>query len=842
MTNIVKIIFLVLIFANLHTINTMSAPAKKVWKNIVLSNGMVVEAKLIGDEHGHWYTDQNGKCISINEDGTGVYISEQKLNEIKGIRNNRTEKISLLREKRLKKHKESNIRTRRIGTRAGDRTQKGLVILVDFADKSMSSDNINSSISRMFNEKGYNENNHVGSVHDYFYDQSYGQFNLNFDIIGPVTVSHPMSYYGANDATGNDSHPAEMVIEAVNLADKLVNYKDYDWDGDGEVEQVLIIYAGYGENEGAPTSTLWPHEWTLESAEYWEDGNGLQTLDEVKIDTYAIINELTGISGKRLTGIGTACHEFSHCLGLPDFYSTGNSEAIGMTFWDVMDSGSYNGKTDNGEQPVEYTSYERWAVGWLTPIVLDKPGIIENMPALCKEPTAYIIYNNGHKNEYYMLENKQSDKWVPVNSNGEPTGHGMLVLHVDYDANIWWKNQVNNDPSHQRMTYIPADNSFYEYNSSYNTYVYTLSGDLFPGSSNKTALTDETTPAMSLHNKNSNGRYYMGKSITDISEARDGSISFTFMNGIGSPEELEVKDITADGFTASWKKVEGALSYNVMAVPYEEGNMAASVLLSEAFNKATTNSNKALTSDQFDTYTDNPGWQGNNIYQWTGALKLGASSKTGVLYTPALVPSSGSITMYASAIAHRAGEENVTVSLVNANTGVSIDGTFKPIQFSASDTTVNVITFNCDRACKICFIADKRIYLTQVDVYDGEYTKDDIANQKLSQNKAAHRIQSTQSNGTIIAEEITDTQYTFTGLTAPQYKVSVQAVGAKYTSDWCDIMIVSMNPAGIESIGHNNMVAADDKIYSISGQYVGKETGKLPAGIYIRGKKKFVVK
>ena len=112
MTNIVKIIFLVLIFANLHTINTMSAPAKKVWKNIVLSNGMVVEAKLIGDEHGHWYTDRNGKCISINQDGTGVYISEQKLNEIKGIRNNRTEKISLLREKRLKKHKESNIKTR----------------------------------------------------------------------------------------------------------------------------------------------------------------------------------------------------------------------------------------------------------------------------------------------------------------------------------------------------------------------------------------------------------------------------------------------------------------------------------------------------------------------------------------------------------------------------------------------------------------------------------------------------------------------------------------------------------------------------------------------------------
>ena len=44
-------------------------------------------------------------------------------------------------------------------------------------------------------------------------------------------------------------------------------------------------------------------------------------LDGVTVDTYACGSELMGISGKTLDGIGTMCHEYSHCLGLPDFYA-----------------------------------------------------------------------------------------------------------------------------------------------------------------------------------------------------------------------------------------------------------------------------------------------------------------------------------------------------------------------------------------------------------------------------------------------------------------------------------------------------------------------------------------
>lgn len=126
-----------------------------------------------------------------------------------------------------------------------------------------------------------------------------------------------------------------MIIEACQLVDDKVNFKDYDWDGDGEVDQVFVIYAGYGEHAGAPSNTIWPHESSL--------GNRSIMLDGVRINTYACSSELNGNSGQVMAGIGTPCHEFSHCLGFPDLYDTDYSGAFGMSYWDVMNSGSHSG-------------------------------------------------------------------------------------------------------------------------------------------------------------------------------------------------------------------------------------------------------------------------------------------------------------------------------------------------------------------------------------------------------------------------------------------------------------------------------------------------------------------
>ena len=487
-------------------------PAKPgIIRTLTLSDGTTVKAQLIGDEHGHYWLTQDGRAYQQQE-GT-AYFSEVSLSSVTTKAQARRSQSNARRTKRLAPR-----RVGEVGAITGKK--KGIIILVNFSDVSFQKANNNALYQRIANEKNFSYGDFKGSMYDYFYAQSEGQFELSFDVVGPVTVSQTQSYYGANDAQGNDKYPAKMVIEALKLVDDDVNFADYDWDGDGEVDQVYVIYAGKGEADGGASTTIWPHEWDLSSAQYYGDGDGAQTLDGVKINTYACGGELNGQTGS-IAGIGTMCHEFSHCLGYPDFYDTDYSGGQGMFEWDLMDSGSYNG---DGYQPAGYTSYERWVAGWKEPIELTTTTQVSNLKSLQDGGSAYIVYNQGNTSEYFLLENRQQTGW----DAGIP-GEGLLILHVDYDANIWASNTPNDDPSHQRMTWIAADNK-YQYTTYQGTKYYTTEGaanDPFPyGSVN--AFSKSTTPAAKFFNKNTDGSYYLDSSIEQITQNADGTVSFRF--------------------------------------------------------------------------------------------------------------------------------------------------------------------------------------------------------------------------------------------------------------------------------------------------------------------------
>ena len=366
-----------------------------------------------------------------------------------------------------------------------------------------------------------------GSVKDYFLAQSNGQFELDFDVVGPYTLSQNMAYYGAHSKDGlQDVKPGHMILEACQMADKDVNYKDYDWDGDGEVDQVFVIYAGFGEADGGSEDTIWPHESQLST---WVS-KPYETKDGVSVNTYACGNENTYdmLGRSRINGIGTICHEFSHCLGYPDLYDT-NYSNFGMGSFDLMCSGSYNGESFC---PPNYSAYEKWVAGWIKPTILDKPASVKGMQAQdVKYGQAFVVYNDNNKNEYYLIENRQQnvgiwDKLLPAS--------GMMITHVDYDENIWEWNNVNTivnysnqygpeyayrDNDHQRLTIFHADN---EEGSSADS----QAGDLYPYKDNN-SLTDTSSPAATIYQ----GGTTMGKPITNITQNEDGSIDFDFMGG-----------------------------------------------------------------------------------------------------------------------------------------------------------------------------------------------------------------------------------------------------------------------------------------------------------------------
>ena len=427
-------------------------------------------------------------------------------------------------------------RMQQMRVKTGDRTHftgknRGLAILAEFTDKKFKEQNDREKYHDILNTRGYTtQEGFVGSVADYFYDQSDGQFELEFDVLGPYTTKYEYKHYGENDKEGLDVHPEEMIIEMCEAVADKVNFADYDWDGDGEVDEVFVIYAGKSESDTQDVNAIWPHMWNMEEAI-----GKPYIINGMAINVYACSNELKG-TGK-INGIGTICHEFSHCLGFPDFYDITYNGTFGMNDFDLMSGGSHAG---NGFRPVGYTAYEKMMCGWQEPIVLsDQDADIDSFKPISEHGSTYIIYNDAHPDEFYMIENRQKTGW----DKNYPAA-GMMITHVDFDSEVW----VNNTPNsiltleealeleltcgndHQRMTLFHADDDDdSKYWSAISSYYSknTLNTDLYPYQAND-SLTATSSPAATLFNNNSKGTKLMESAILDIRQNDDGTMSFRY--------------------------------------------------------------------------------------------------------------------------------------------------------------------------------------------------------------------------------------------------------------------------------------------------------------------------
>ena len=385
--------------------------------------------------------------------------------------------------------------------------KKCLVILANFADTKFKPEHTLDLYKQIINGENYSDETlgFKGSVRDYFKAQSGGQFEIDFDVVGPVDLPKGYAGYGKNDASGRDQAALvyPMVEDAVNLAkDQVTDWKQYDWDGDGLVEEVFVLYAGHGQAKYPQDPDLvWPHKSAIDP---------MTVADGVKVSVYACSSELGATEA--IDGIGAFCHEFSHCMGLKDHYDI-NGRGYGTGFWDIMCFGCYNGNTF---LPAEYNSYEKMFCGWKEPIVLNaEPQKIEGMKALAAGGDTYIFYNDGNENEYYMLENRQKTGW-----DAALPGEGLIVLHVDYSKGAWEDNQVNYNAARQRMTVIPADNTLGSTDED-------KAGDAWPYQGNN-SLTNYSRPACTVYNANTDGTGYMNKYLLNITQNADGTISFEY--------------------------------------------------------------------------------------------------------------------------------------------------------------------------------------------------------------------------------------------------------------------------------------------------------------------------
>lgn len=501
-------------------------PAKKLQKVITLTNGTQVSVELRGDEYLSWWEGTDGTAYRATADENVFEAFDLEAQKpAAAARRARAEQGRVARLARVKNSlKGADDKMRGLG---GDHitykgVKKGLVVLVDFKNKKFADGHDLEYYKNVINGKDFSdeEEGYVGSVRDYFLAQSNGQFELDFDVVGPVTMSKNYGYYGNDGAYQKDEKVYEMIKEASDGIQDKVNLKDYDWDGDGEADQVFFLYAGLGQASGGSAGTIWPHESELR---YWPCG--VLSYSTGKINTYACANELQpetqGSSRYISAGIGTICHEFSHCLGFADMYDTTGGGGYGMSVFDVMDQGSYNG---NGFVPCNYTAFERIYAGWVEAIELESPATVKDMKSVSDYGRPFIMYNYKNTNEYFLMENRQNTGW----DEGLYGSNGLLIVHVNYVPSRWTNNSVNSSKENiQCCTVVNADGS------RENTQ-YSLQGDLYPyevkGVTMNDEFTDESEPAAKLYTKNSDNSYALGIPITQIKRSK-GSVSFLVCGG-----------------------------------------------------------------------------------------------------------------------------------------------------------------------------------------------------------------------------------------------------------------------------------------------------------------------
>lgn len=664
-----------------------AVPAKRgIWKTFTLKTGQTVQVQLCGDEFLHFWEDKDGNRYSYDTSDGLKPANMAQLRTRAQVMRQQACPDNIIRKNLLAGANGSTSLTRGVSYTG---KKKCLILLAQFSDKKFTMNDPKAFYNRVANEPGFNEGNFKGSVADYFKAQSNGKFEMNFDVMGPYTLGE-QAYYGKNEGGQQDVNVQAMISGCLGkAAAEGIDFSPYDWDGDGEMEMVFVVYAGRGEATGGGDNTIWPHKGRMT--------NSVKCGNKTLIN-YACSNELS--TSNEVDGIGTICHEFSHCFGYPDAYDVNYTGLYGMGTWDLMCQGNYNG---NGFTPAGYTAYEKYAAGWITPIELKENTSVSGIKPLADGGDAYIFKNPNNSDEYYLIENRQQKGW-----DAGLAGSGIIINHIDYNLKAWNYNIPNsmmagiND--HERITLIPADNIKSDKNEENDPWPY----------GNKNRLANNTTPACDTYNLNTDGTKLMNIILSDMAIAADGTASFSFQNL--NKNNVEQNYI----FQETFDKCLGTGGNDDKGF-YTSGN--ANLFASGAFSP------------------DKKGWT-SNVQTFKGGFqcaRVGKRTATNITFTSPEIKINGDVTLTFKAAPYDLSSKTMTVTV---NNGTVETATFKlePNKWNECSTKITA-----NGRVKITFASDA-FFIDEVCVAEGSTSG--ISNIVLSdkQVKAYYNVLGEKSN------------------------------------------------------------------------------------------------
>ncbi len=287
------------------------------------------------------------------------------------------------------------------------------------------------------------------SVSSYYYKSSYGALNISGEVtpwfdLG-LTPSELYAYQSRAYSEYGTFHALESAfVWAVD--EQGIDMGDYDNDGDGYVDAIILIYsapnysnwgpqANLGEQYGYWAFTYWDYTF-IYGGGYYVDENGdifPYCPHGYSWMSYDFMDE--GHDGDNDIDIDahTYIHEFGHLLGLEDYYDT-DYEHAPMGYVDMMDANIG-----------DHCAYTKYALGWVEPYVVTGNATITIRPfatsgdcIVLKNNASSKFYDNAFS-EYLMIEYLTPEElWEYDSTHGYVgegfntyTSPGIRVTHVD---------------------------------------------------------------------------------------------------------------------------------------------------------------------------------------------------------------------------------------------------------------------------------------------------------------------------------------------------------------------------------------------------------------------------
>jgi M6 family metalloprotease-like protein len=303
-------------------------------------------------------------------------------------------------------------------------------------------------------------------MRNYFLAQSYGAYDITCLVQDWTVLSGTEATYAGGVSGAHDTVQASKLFQPVleQLNTNGMDWSQFDSDGDGFLDNVLVIHSGFsaaggdgvkcGANAASNRIRGQGHPGTdCFLSDVWDDPNS-----GIMLNGFAITSAYERVCNlDTVAGFGTMAHELVHTFGPMDSYDITTGNIGGLGAFDIM--ANPGGYTGSSTAPGSLSPFSKYTAGWLTYEAIGADGTYTILPSNTNA-NVYVISQGFATGEYLVIENRQAIDFDQDIFGGVG---GLLIYHCDESVTGFGAKGFPFQPgwpangNHYKCALLPAD-------------------------------------------------------------------------------------------------------------------------------------------------------------------------------------------------------------------------------------------------------------------------------------------------------------------------------------------------------------------------------------------------